>query len=67
MSRVTDERQAAFAVLRRTFEKDEFTEVAFRDEAERRASKAARGHRPSASPTGRSSARGPRTPSSTAS
>ena len=36
MSRVTDERQAAFAVLRRTFEKDEFTEVAFRDEAERR-------------------------------
>ena len=36
MSRVTDERQAAFAVLRRTFEKDEFTEVAFRDEAEGR-------------------------------
>ena len=36
MSRVTDERQAAFAVLRRTFEEDEFTEVAFRDEAERR-------------------------------
>ena len=36
MSRVTDERQAAFAVLRRTFEKDEFTEVAFRDEAEKR-------------------------------
>ncbi len=32
MSVVTPERAAAFAVLRRTFEKDEYTEVAFRDE-----------------------------------
>lgn len=36
MSEITPERQAAFAVLRRTFEKDEYTEVAFRDEAELR-------------------------------
>ncbi len=33
MSRVTPERLAAYAVLRRTFEQDEYTEVAFRDEA----------------------------------
>jgi 16S rRNA (cytosine967-C5)-methyltransferase len=33
LSVVTPERAAAFAVLRRTFEKDEYTEVAFRDEA----------------------------------
>ena len=32
MSEVTPEREAAFAVLRRTFEKDEYTEVAFRAE-----------------------------------
>jgi len=34
---VTAERDAAYAVLRRTFEKDEYTEVAFRDEAASRA------------------------------
>lgn len=34
MSQVTPERQAAYAVLRRTFEGGEFTEAAFRDEAE---------------------------------
>jgi 16S rRNA (cytosine967-C5)-methyltransferase len=33
LSVVTPERAAAFAVLRRTFEDDEYTEVAFRDEA----------------------------------
>ncbi|MCB0857038.1 MAG: hypothetical protein KDB57_02850 [Solirubrobacterales bacterium] len=33
MSRVTPERQVAFAVLRRTFEDDEHTESAFREEA----------------------------------
>ncbi len=32
MSEVTPEREAAFAVLRRTFEKDEYTELAFRAE-----------------------------------
>jgi 16S rRNA (cytosine967-C5)-methyltransferase len=32
LSDVTPEREAAFAVLRRTFEKDEYTELAFRDE-----------------------------------
>lgn len=37
MSDVTAERDAAYAVLRRTFEKDEYTEVAFRDEAASRA------------------------------
>lgn len=37
MSDVTPERDAAYAVLRRTFEKDEYTEVAFRDEAASRA------------------------------
>ena len=36
MSQVTPERAAAFAVLRRTFEADEHTEAAFRDEAEQR-------------------------------
>lgn len=36
MSRVTEERAAAYAVLRRTFEDDEYTEAAFRDEAETR-------------------------------
>jgi len=36
VSRVTPEREAAFAVLRRTFERDEYTEAAFRDEAESR-------------------------------
>ena len=36
MSQVTPERAAAFAVLRRTFEADEHTESAFREEAERR-------------------------------
>lgn len=36
MSRVTPEREAAFAVLRRTFEQDEHTETAFRDEVEAR-------------------------------
>jgi len=36
VSRVTPEREAAFAVLRRTFEQDEYTEAAFRDEAETR-------------------------------
>ncbi|MBK5111457.1 MAG: hypothetical protein JJE10_08915, partial [Thermoleophilia bacterium] len=35
MSRVTPERLAAYAVLRRTFEEEEYTEVAFRDEAAR--------------------------------
>lgn len=35
MSRVTPERQVAFRVLRRTFEDDQHTEVAFRDEATR--------------------------------
>ena len=34
MSRVTPEREVAFAVLRRTFEQDEHTEAAFREEAE---------------------------------
>lgn len=34
---MTAERDAAYAVLRRTFEKDEYTEVAFRDEAASRA------------------------------
>lgn len=33
MSEVTPERDTAFAVLRRTFEEDEYTELAFRDEA----------------------------------
>ena len=33
MSRVTPERQVAFAVLRRTFEEDEHTEAVFREEA----------------------------------
>ena len=33
---MTPEREAAYAVLRRTFEGDEFTETAFRDEAESR-------------------------------
>ncbi|MEX1219662.1 MAG: transcription antitermination factor NusB [Solirubrobacterales bacterium] len=33
MSEVTPERDTAFAVLRRTFENDEYTEIAFRDEA----------------------------------
>jgi len=37
LSDVTAERDAAYAVLRRTFEKDEYTEVAFRDEAASRA------------------------------
>lgn len=36
MSQVTPEREAAFAVLRRTFEKDEYTEAAFRSEVEAR-------------------------------
>jgi len=36
MSQVTPERAAAYAVLRRTFEGGEYTEVAFRDEAETR-------------------------------
>ena len=36
MSTVTPERAAAYAVLRRTFEADEHTEAAFRDEAEQR-------------------------------
>ena len=36
MSKVTPEREAAYAVLRRTFEGGEFTEAAFRDEAETR-------------------------------
>jgi 16S rRNA (cytosine967-C5)-methyltransferase len=36
MSRVTTERLAAYAVLRRTFELDEHTEVAFRDEVSTR-------------------------------
>ncbi|MGB0121034.1 MAG: 16S rRNA (cytosine(967)-C(5))-methyltransferase RsmB [Solirubrobacterales bacterium] len=36
MSQVTPERAAAYAVLRRTFEGDEYTEAAFRDEAEKR-------------------------------
>jgi 16S rRNA (cytosine967-C5)-methyltransferase len=36
LSELTPERSAAFAVLRRTFEKDEYTELAFRDEAESR-------------------------------
>lgn len=36
MSRVTPEREAAYAVLRRTFEEGEFTETVFRDEAEGR-------------------------------
>ena len=36
MSRVTPEREAAYAVLRRTFEADEHTESAFREEAEAR-------------------------------
>lgn len=36
MSRITPEREAAFAVLRRTFEQDEHTEAAFREEAESR-------------------------------
>ena len=35
MSRITPERLVAFSVLRRTFENDEYTEVAFRDEATR--------------------------------
>ncbi len=35
MSRVTPERKVAFAVLRRTFEEDEHTEAAFREEAAR--------------------------------
>lgn len=34
MSRVTPERRIAFRVLRRTFEKDEHTEAAFREEVE---------------------------------
>ena len=33
MSKVTPEREVAFAVLRRTFERDEHTETAFREEA----------------------------------
>ncbi len=33
MSRVTPEREVAYAVLRRTFEHDEYTEAAFREEA----------------------------------
>ena len=36
MSRVTPEREVAYSVLRRTFERDEYTEVAFRQEAEER-------------------------------
>lgn len=36
MSRVTPEREVAYAVLRRTFEQDEHTEAAFREEAESR-------------------------------
>ncbi|MDQ2621588.1 MAG: 16S rRNA (cytosine(967)-C(5))-methyltransferase RsmB [Actinomycetota bacterium] len=36
MSEVTPERAAAYAVLRRTFEGDEYTELAFRHEAEQR-------------------------------
>jgi len=36
MSKVTPEREVAYAVLRRTFEADEYTEAAFRDEAEKR-------------------------------
>lgn len=36
MSRVTPERETAFAVLRRTFEQDEHTEAAFREEAAKR-------------------------------
>jgi 16S rRNA (cytosine967-C5)-methyltransferase len=36
LSQVTPERAAAYAVLRRTFENDEYTEAAFRDEAETR-------------------------------
>jgi len=36
LSKVTPERQVAYAVLRRTFENDEYTEAAFRDEAEKR-------------------------------
>jgi len=36
MSQITPERAAAYAVLRRTFEGDEYTEAAFRDEAEKR-------------------------------
>lgn len=36
MSEVTPERAAAYAVLRRTFDEDEHTEAAFRDEAEKR-------------------------------
>ena len=36
VSKVTTEREAAYAVLRRTFEGGEFTETAFRDEAEAR-------------------------------
>jgi len=36
VSQVTPEREVAFAVLRRTFERDEYTEVAFRDEVEAR-------------------------------
>jgi 16S rRNA (cytosine967-C5)-methyltransferase len=35
VSRVTPEREVAFAVLRRTFEHDEHTEAAFRDEIEK--------------------------------
>jgi len=34
MSQISPERQAAFSVLRRTFERDEFTEVVFREVAE---------------------------------
>lgn len=33
MSKVTPEREVAYAVLRRTFEEDEYTEAAFREEA----------------------------------
>jgi 16S rRNA (cytosine967-C5)-methyltransferase len=33
LSEVTPEREAAFAVLRRTFEQEQYTEVAFREEA----------------------------------
>lgn len=36
MSQVTPERQAAYSVLRRTFEDDQYTEVAFREEAAER-------------------------------
>ena len=36
MSRVTPEREVAFAVLRRTFEQEEHTEAAFRDEVAKR-------------------------------